>query len=91
MVFLILAAQYESWSAAGQRHYRVPFGVLGALVAVCCAARERRLLQIGLVTLIGLAAEERDPDRRVRGARASEGLSIVESAVQGAKMRLRRS
>ncbi len=74
MVFLILAAQYESWSLPGSVITAVPFGVLGALLAVWLRGMENDVyFQIGLVTLIGLSAEERDPDRRVRGPRARQG------------------
>ena len=58
MVFLILAAQYESWSLPGSVITAVPFGVLGALVAVWLRGLENDVyFQIGLVTLIGLSAK----------------------------------
>jgi multidrug efflux pump len=90
MVFLILAAQYESWSLPGSVITAVPFGVLGALLAVWLRGMENDVyFQIGLVTLIGLAAKNAILIVEFAVLERQKGLSIVESAVQGAKMRLR--
>ncbi len=72
LIFLILAAQYEKWSLPFSV-LPMPFGIFGALLAVYL----RRFtsdgftndvyFQIGLVTLLGLSAKKRDPDRGVRG------------------------
>jgi multidrug efflux pump len=90
MVFLILAAQYESWSLPGSVITAVPFGVLGALVAVWLRGLENDVyFQIGLVTLIGLAAKNAILIVEFAVLERQKGLSIVESAVEGARMRLR--
>jgi multidrug efflux pump len=90
MVFLILAAQYESWSLPGSVITAVPFGVLGALVAVWLRGLENDVyFQIGLVTLIGLAAKNAILIVEFAVLERARGLSIVESAVQGARSRLR--
>ncbi len=90
MVFLILAAQYESWSLPGSVITAVPFGVLGALVAVWLRGMENDVyFQIGLVTLIGLSAKNAILIVEFAVLERAKGLSIVESAVQGAKARLR--
>jgi multidrug efflux pump len=90
MVFLILAAQYESWSLPGSVITAVPFGVLGALVAVWMRGLENDVyFQIGLVTLIGLAAKNAILIVEFAVLERQKGLSIVESAVEGARMRLR--
>jgi multidrug efflux pump len=90
MVFLILAAQYESWSLPGSVITAVPFGVLGALVAVWLRGLENDVyFQIGLVTLIGLSAKNAILIVEFAELERKRGLSIVESAVQGAKERLR--
>jgi len=90
MVFLILAAQYESWSLPGSVITAVPFGVLGALLAVWLRGMENDVyFQIGLVTLIGLAAKNAILIVEFAVLERGKGLSIVESAVQGAKARLR--
>jgi multidrug efflux pump len=90
MVFLILAAQYESWSLPGSVITAVPFGVLGALVAVWLRGLQNDVyFQIGLVTLIGLSAKNAILIVEFAMLERRKGLSIVESAVEGAKMRLR--
>jgi multidrug efflux pump len=90
MVFLILAAQYESWSLPGSVITAVPFGVLGALLAVWLRGLENDVyFQIGLVTLIGLSAKNAILIVEFAVLERAKGLSIVESAVEGAKMRLR--
>src|SRR3546814_20823511 len=58
MVFLILAAQYERWSLPLAVIMAVPFAVFGALLAVWLRGLSNDLyLQIGLITLVGLAAK----------------------------------
>src|SRR5258708_16118799 len=58
MVFLILAAQYEGWSLPLAVLTAVPFAVLGALLAIWLRGLDNHVyFQIGLVTLIGLAAK----------------------------------
>ena len=90
MVFLILAAQYESWSLPGSVITAVPFGLLGALVAVWLRGLENDVyFQIGLVTLIGLSAKNAILIVEFAELERKKGRSIVESAVQGAKERLR--
>jgi multidrug efflux pump len=57
MVFLILAAQYERWSLPLSVLFALPFGTFGALIAVWVAGLTNDVyFQIGLVTLLGLAA-----------------------------------
>ena len=77
MVFLILAAQYERWSLPLSVLFALPFGTFGALAAVCAARHDqRRLLPDRPRDAARPRGEERDPDRRVRGAtRHEEGLS----------------
>ncbi len=73
MVFLILAAQYESWSLPGSVITAVPFGVLGrAGRSLAARPGERRLLPDRPRHADRAFREERDPDRRVRHARAAE-------------------
>ena len=58
MVFLVLAAQYESWAVPFAVILAVPFGVFGALSAVWVRGMNNDIyFQIGLVTLIGLSAK----------------------------------
>ncbi len=68
-VFLFLAAQYESWSLPFAILLVVPLAFVGALGAQALRGLANDIYcQIGLVTLIGLASQELDPDRRVREA-----------------------
>ena len=58
MVFLVLAALYESWSIPFAVILAIPFGILGALLAIWTRGLTNDIyFQIGLVTLIGLAAK----------------------------------
>ena len=58
MVFLILAAQYERWSLPLSVLFALPFGTFGALAAVTLRGMTNDVyFQIGLVTLLGLAAK----------------------------------
>ncbi|MCK7471412.1 MAG: efflux RND transporter permease subunit [Desulfomicrobium escambiense] len=58
IVFLVLAAQYESWTLPGAVMTAVPFGILGALVFNWLRGLENDVyFQIGLLVLIGLGAK----------------------------------
>jgi multidrug efflux pump len=90
-VFLILAAQYESWSLPIGVMMAVPFAVLGALVAIMLRGIPNDLyFQIGLLTLIGLAAKNAilivefavELNRK-------EGMSFFDAAAEAARLRLR--
>jgi hydrophobe/amphiphile efflux-1 (HAE1) family protein len=90
LVFLCLAALYESWSIPLAVLLAVPLGLFGALLAVW--ARDfpyDMYTQIGIVTLIGLAAK--NAILIVEFARMSheEGKSIVDAALEAARLRLR--
>ena len=90
-VFLILAAQYESWSLPVGVMMAVPFAILGALVAIALRGIPNDLyFQIGLLTLIGLAAKNAIliVEFAVEKNRA-EGRSFFDAAAEAAKLRLR--
>jgi hydrophobe/amphiphile efflux-1 (HAE1) family protein len=91
IVFLVLAAQYEKWSLPFAVILSVPFGVFGAVLAVYIRGIERDLyFQIGLLTLVGLAA--RNAILIVEFCsklREEEGMGIVDAAVEAARLRLR--
>jgi multidrug efflux pump len=90
-VFLILAAQYESWSLPVGVMMAVPFAILGALVAIALRGSDNDLyFQIGLLTLIGLAAK--NAILIVEFAvelHEKEGKSYFDAAVEAARLRLR--
>ncbi len=90
MVFLVLAAQYEKWSLPFAVILAVPFGVFGAILAVYLRGLERDIyFQIGLLTLIGLAAKNAILIVEFCSVLRSQGMSIVEAAVEAARLRLR--
>jgi len=90
-VFLILAAQYESWSLPVGVMMAVPFAILGALAAIALRGIPNDLyFQIGLLTLIGLAAKNAIliVEFAVEKNR-TEGRSFFDAAAEAAKLRLR--
>ncbi|MFO0698304.1 MAG: multidrug efflux RND transporter permease subunit [Nitrospira sp.] len=90
MVFLVLAAQYESWSVPFAVILAVPFGVFGALMAVWLSGMANDIyFQIGLVTLIGLAAKNAILIVEFANQRYTHGLSLTEAAIEAARLRFR--
>jgi multidrug efflux pump len=90
IVFLLLAAQFESWILPGSVMTAVPFGILGALIFNWIRGLENDVyFQIGLLVLIGLGAK----NAVLRVAFASElrqqGLSVMDATVQSGEERFR--
>jgi hydrophobe/amphiphile efflux-1 (HAE1) family protein len=89
-VFLILAAQYESWSMPFMVLLSVPLALFGALLALWLRSRQIDVYsQIGFVMLIGLAAKNAILIVEFAKRRREEGLDIVEAATEAARLRLR--
>jgi HAE1 family hydrophobic/amphiphilic exporter-1/multidrug efflux pump len=90
MVFLVLAAQYESWTVPFAVILAVPFGVFGALIAVWAWGMANDIyFQIGLVTLIGLAAKNAILIVEFANQRYEHGLSLFDAAMEAARLRFR--
>ena len=90
MVFLILAAQYESWSLPFSVLLTTPVAVLGAFLALWARSFSNDLYtQIGLVMLIGLSAKNAILIVEFARGKLAEGMSIEEAALAGARLRLR--
>jgi multidrug efflux pump len=90
IVFLVLAAQYESWTLPGAVMSAVPFGILGALITNWLRGLENDVyFQIGLLVLIGLGAK--NAVLRVSAAVdfRKQGKSIMEATVLAGEQRLR--
>ncbi|MEG2005235.1 MAG: efflux RND transporter permease subunit, partial [Bilophila sp.] len=91
MVFLILAAQYESWSLPLTVLTAVPFGVLGAITAIWLRDIANDVyFQVALVTLIGLSAKNAIliVEFAVEKHRL-EGMGAVQAAEEAARLRFR--
>jgi multidrug efflux pump len=89
-VFLILAAQYESWSLPFGVILAVPFALLGALVAILLRGIPNDVyFQIGLITLIALAAKNAILIFEFAVMLREQGKSYVEAATEAARLRLR--
>ncbi len=89
-VFLILAAQYESWSMPFMVLLAVPLALFGALLAVWVRHMQIDVYsQIGFVMLIGLSAKNAILIVEFAKRRRLEGLSIVEAAMEAGRLRLR--
>jgi len=90
-VFLVLAAQYESWSLPIAIILVVPMAVLSALIGVMLRGMDNNILtQIGLVVLVGLAAKNAILIVEfARQAEAERGLDPISAVVEACRLRLR--
>lgn len=90
MVFLILAALYEKWSMPFAVILAVPLGILGAFLAIWIYGMSNDVyFQVGLVTLIALSAKNAILIVEFAVQKRNEGMSIIESAIEASKLRLR--
>ena len=89
-VFLILAAQYESWALPFSVLLSTPIAVFGAFFALKLGGYENNIYaQIGLVMLIGLAAKNAILIVEFAKMGVEQGKPLVEATLEGAKLRLR--
>ncbi len=91
IVFLILAAQFESWTLPGSVMTAVPFGILGALVFNWIRGLDNDVyFQIGLLlVLIGLGAKNAVLRVTLPPNCAKQGLSIMDATIKAGEERLR--
>jgi HAE1 family hydrophobic/amphiphilic exporter-1/multidrug efflux pump len=90
MVFLILAALYERWSLPLSVLLALPFGTFGALIAVLLAKLTNDVyFQIGLITLLGLAAKNAILIVEYALMKKQQGWTTSAAALEAARLRFR--
>ena len=90
LVYLVLAAQYESWSIPLSVCFSVPTALLGAVAALMLRGMDNNLYtQIGIVLLIGLSAKSAILIVEFARERRNAGASIKDAALDAAKLRFR--
>ncbi|MBC7697070.1 MAG: multidrug efflux RND transporter permease subunit [Bacteroidia bacterium] len=90
MVFLILAAQFETWALPLAVIMAVPFALAGALLAVLLRGMPNDIyFQIGLITLVGLAAKNAILIVEFASQKMEEGMPVAQAALEAARMRFR--
>ncbi len=90
VVFLCLAALYESWSIPFSVIMAVPVGVLGALAAATLFGQANDVyFKVGLLTTIGLAAKNAILIVEFAKDRTETGLGLFEATLEAARLRLR--
>ena len=90
MVFLILAAQFETWALPLAVIMAVPFALAGALLAVLLRSMPNDIyFQIGLITLIGLAAKNAILIVEFAEQKMEEGMPVAQAALEAARLRFR--
>src|ERR1700742_2713411 len=90
-VFLFLAALYESWSVPFSVLLAVPIGAFGAILALFLvpSLTDNVYAQIGLITLIGLAAKNAILIVEFAKVRVDRGEELIQSTLEAVKLRLR--
>ncbi len=90
VVFLVLAALYESWSIPLAVLLAVPLGVLGAVIAVTLTCMPNDVyFKVGLIAIIGLAAKNAILIVEFAKDLRKEGTPLVEATIEAARLRFR--
>lgn len=90
VIFLCLAALYESWPIPIAILMTLPLGVIGALIASSMRGMPNDVyFQIGLLTTLGLTTKNAILIVQFARSRVDEGMGLIEATLEGAKLRLR--
>ncbi|HYC32430.1 MAG TPA: efflux RND transporter permease subunit, partial [Gemmatimonadales bacterium] len=90
LVFLVLAAQYESWTIPFAVILGIPFGVFGAFLGVWLRGIANDVyFQVALITVVGLAAKNAILIVEFANELRGRGMSIREAAMEAARERFR--
>jgi HAE1 family hydrophobic/amphiphilic exporter-1 len=90
LVFLVLAAQYESWAAPAAVILSVPLGLLGAVIAVALRDLSNDVyMQIGVVLLVALASKNAILIVEFAREQRRAGRSLLEAAEEASRLRFR--
>ncbi|MCC6335533.1 MAG: multidrug efflux RND transporter permease subunit [Myxococcales bacterium] len=90
LVFLILAAQYESWALPFSVLLVVPVAVVGAFLGLFLNGLDFNVFgQVGLIMLVGLAAKNAILVVEFAKMKVDSGMPLLEATLEGAKLRLR--
>ncbi len=90
IVFLVLAAQYESWAIPFAVLFGVPFGMLGALLGIWLRGTPSDIyFQVGLITVVGLAAKNAILIVEFANEMRHRGVDLREAAIEAARERFR--
>ena len=90
VVFLVLAALYESWAIPLSVMLVVPLGLLGAVLAVTLRGMPNDVFfKVGMITIIGLSAKNAILIVEFARQLQSQGKGLVEATVEAARLRLR--
>ena len=90
VIFLCLAALYESWTVPISILLALPLGVIGGVVASSLRGLPNDVyFQIGLLTVLGLTTKNAILIVQFAMAKVDEGMGLIEATLEGAKLRLR--
>lgn len=90
VIFLVLAALYESWSIPAAVMLVVPLGLIGAVTAVMLRGMSNDIFfKVGLITIIGLSAKNAILIVEFAKRYHEEGMSLIDAAIAAARVRLR--